>query len=191
MGVLKNRAVALCILAVVVCTSTVSSAKNDLSDMAQDVKNEFYYSDTGYKSIYQRLQDRSDAASNLVTLGNTYHLTETEDLKFAQEELAEMIDWYSTDADDFYEANANLTDPFDALYAALMDQPLSDREKQMAESYRTTFEGAQRQLNADDYNESVRAFEQTISQFPAKFFADLADIHVPDYYGPDEMDLVK
>lgn len=187
MNFFKKRSVALAILALSVCFSTVGSATTDLEDMARDVNNAFYYSDTGYKSIYQRLQDRSDAAGNLITLGNTYHLTETEDLKFAQEELAEMIDWYSTDADEFYEANLELTDPFDTLYAALMEQPLTDREKQMAESYRTTFEGAQRQMNADAYNEAVRDFNRTISGFPARLFAQLADLDEPDYFGPDDM----
>ena len=187
MKFLKSRAVALCLLAVVVCTSTISNAREGLEELARDTKNAFYYSDTGYKSTYERLQDRSDAASNLVTLGNTYHLTETEALKFAQEELGELIDWYSSDAEDYYQANNDLTEPFNTLYDALMQQPLTDREKQMAESYRTTFEGAQRQINADDYNEKVREFNQTVDRFPANVFLKMTYIDEPEYFGPEDM----
>ena len=57
----------------------------------------------------------------------------------------------------------------------------------MAESYRTTFEGAQRQINADDYNEKVREFNQTVDRFPANVFLKMTDIDEPEYFGPEDM----
>jgi len=190
MKFLKNRLVAVILLAVVVCTSTVNSAKDDLEDKADDVVDEFYYSYSGTKSIYEYLEARTDAASGLTSIAERYNLVaETETLKFSNGVMQDLIDhnYYDNDAmEDFYHANEDLDSDFDVLYHKLIEEDLSDSDLKAVEAYHTTFLGAQKMINQSDYNDKVRQFHNEVySRFPAHLFMDLFDIDDPEFYASD------
>lgn len=179
----NNRIVATCILIVGVVVSTFISAGNKLEDKVWDVESQFYWSSSGSKAIQERLEDRCDAASNLVSIAYNYPnvMTETETLRFAHTELYDHL--WSDDFSALYDANEDIEPAFQTLYRALSEEDLTETDLRAVESYATTFNGAQRMINESDYNQTVDAFvEDTLDRFPASFFVRVLDIEEPQRF---------
>lgn len=185
----NNRFVAVCILLVGMVISTFSGVESQLTEKVNACESQLYYSDTGSKAIFQRLEDRCDAASNLVSIAYNYPniVTETEELRFAQTEMYDGL-YYGGDISAMFDANENLEPAFQALYQALIEEDLSEDDFRAVESYVTTFNGAQRMIDEDetDYNTSVQNFiHSTMNAFPARIFVDLLDIDEPEFFRSD------
>lgn len=186
MKLLKNRIFAACLLAVVVCFSTVNSIEDDLSDLSYEVTSSFYWNRSGAsKSIYERLESRSDAANGMTTIANNYPAlaAANEKLKFAQGELAELLEYYGANQmEDLYAANEDLEVAFQDLEQALREQTLLGDDQKQMEYYVTTFEGAQRMIEDSDYNDLVTEYYGKTHRFPISMLLDILDIEQPQYF---------
>ena len=121
----------------------------------------------------------------MTTIANNYPAlaAANEKLKFAQSEIAELLEYYGANQmEDLFAANENLEVAFQDLEQALREQTLlGDDEKQM-EYYVTTFEGAQRMIEDSDYNDFVTEYYSKTHRFPISMLLDIMDIEEPQYF---------
>lgn len=188
MNFFKNRFLATVLLLAVVFGVTPVVAQGQLEDKVSDIEYTMY----DWKGIWDRLDERSDAAGNLVSIALDYPalVTEMEALRFAHKEMEDAL---ADDLDDMYEANQELDPAFQALYQKLLEADLSDEDRRAIESYQNTFNGAQRALEsaAKDYNDRARTFNQaTFHRFPADMLASTFDIEPAEYFGPVDSDSI-
>ena len=189
MNFFKNRLLATVLLLAVVFGLTPVVAQKQLESKVSEIEDTIY----DWKGIWNRLNERNDAAGNLVSIALDYPelVSETETIRFAHKEMSDAI---VDDLEDMYEANEELEPAFQALYQKLLNIELSDEDRRAIESYQNTFNGAQRALEsaANDYNDRARAFNQsTFHRFPADMFASTFDIEPAEYFGPVSTDFVE
>lgn len=189
MNFFKNRFLATVLLLTVVFGVTPVVAQGQLEDKVSDIESTIY----DWKGIWDRLDERTDAAGNLVSIALDYPslVTETEALRFAHKEMEDAL---ADDLEDMYEANEELEPAFQALYQKLLEVDLSDEDRRAIESYQNTFNGAQRSLEAaaKDYNNRAREFNQaTFRRFPAEMLASTFDIEPAEYFGPVDGDSME
>ena len=193
MNLLKKPVVAVCLLAAVVCTTTYTKGTSQISEKASDVKSEFFYScSSGTKTIFERLEARSDAANGTVTIANNYPnvSAETQALKFAQTEMANTIEQYKwIPISEYYDRNEELDVAYQALTQALSQESVSEDDRSKLDYYTTNFNGAQKMIEKSTYNQEVSEFFAKYGSSPFLKFVDNYDM--PGYYASSSADATE
>lgn len=190
MNFFKNRFLATVLLLAVVFGVTPVVAQGQLEGKVSAIE-EMLDDDRG---VFDRLEERNDAAGNLVSIALDYPslVTETENLRFLYGEMDDSLD--DEKPEELYSLNEELEPAFQALYQKLLEVDLSDEDRRAIESYQNTFNGAQRMLEAaaKDYNIRAREFNQaTFRRFPANMLASTFDIEPAEYFGSAESDSME
>jgi TorA maturation chaperone TorD len=187
MKILKNRKFAIVITAAVVVLATLFGVHRSAGRAAGQVEALFYegvyLKDEKYRepSIDSQLKKRDTAALGLISIASNYDDLEpfADVLKKTRNDLL--------DADriaDKYIADEKLQKAYEDLFVALSKLELTQREKEAADHYAATMDGARNIIQKSSYNSEVSAFiNDTMRAFPVNLIKSLAFVKYPDYFG--------
>ncbi len=184
MSVFEKKPVAILITVLVVILATIYSTNHFLGNACQEVTDSFYegVETDGYRhaSINSCLESRCSYANGLLTVASNYdELSEEADtVRDARLRLLEADSLHAK-----YTVNSELQNAVELLSAAMNTVSLSSRDQEMAETYRSQFDGAGDAIASSGYNEAVRAFErETFNVFPARFLALISGVKAPELF---------
>lgn len=181
MKLLKNRLFAILLAVLVVVGSTLLNTQTRLGEACAEVEDGFYTSSGAAKSIYAWLGARLDAANGLWTLLINHDAEAAGTLNAARGTLMDAYE--ARDIAAMYDANEDLQSAFDSAFTALGGYALTASESDALNDYQVDFAGAQKMIDASEYNSTVLAFERTtLSRFPASLLAPLAGVEAPVLY---------
>jgi hypothetical protein len=187
MDIIKNRKFAILITVAVVVLATLFGVHRSAGKAARQIEARFYdgvyLEDEKYResSIDSQLKKRDTAALGLISIAENYGGLEAlnGDLKQARNDLLD-----AARISDKYIADEQLQKAYEALYAALMQQELTDRETEAAGHYAATMDGARSLIQKSSYNSEVSEFmNETMRSFPVNLLKSLAFVRYPEYFG--------
>jgi ABC-type Na+ efflux pump permease subunit len=187
MNMLKNRKFAILITVAVVVLATLFGVHRSAGKAAGQIEalfyNGVYLDEEEYRepSIDSQLKKRDTAALGLISIAANYDEVKNlnSDLKQARNDLLDAVR-----ISDKYMADEKLQKSYEALVAALMQQELTDREKEAAEHYAATMDGARSLIQKSSYNSAVGEFmNETMGSFPVNLLKSLAFVRYPEYFG--------
>ena len=133
-------------------------------------------------SIQGDFETQADAAANLIKQAGYVDSAPAGALQTAQDALTA---WNAADATPAsqYQANRQLYNAVDSLYAALNNKVDSTTQRTLDDQY-NAFVSAQATIEraAAEYNLSVDDYEKTVSQFPASLLAGLWGAQTPERF---------
>lgn len=145
----------------------------------QDEAEGYYYYDQAQAgfAIYEGVEKREAAASNLITVAKRY----TEE----NEKLAPLVDdlyyWVNTSKKygDFQAeaaANRSMGEAAQALYEELEQTALSEKDAKYPREMIAQMESEQDKIERSSYNEEARKFNEKLTKFPVSFLRHIAGI---------------
>lgn len=168
MKLLKNRKIAIVITVIVVLLATLFGVGRSLNRLAANTERMFYDGvylegqgftqpaiNTHLENIAQAALDCASVFANHSDLYN-----QSEALRIARREFL--------DADGISEkfaAYVGLYDAFTAFFSAVETAGLSDRDREIAAQFSSTFSGAVTAISNSEYNDRARNFMDGVSGF--------------------------
>jgi hypothetical protein len=189
MGALKKRPTAFAVALVVIVFGTLFGVHRSVGAQTRKIEamfyNGVYIADQNYTQpgIGEQLAKRETAALGLVTVANHYDALSslTESLREARVELMD-----AGSIADKYAANEKMQTAYEALYAELTRQDLTDSEKAASEDYAATLNGAEGAIQTSAYNDEVSSFRRELGSFPVNILKNLAFVTLPEYFGAED-----
>lgn len=176
----KKNLVGACVMAGLILLSVPLGMHNSLSRLREDAANAYYYDKTGY-AIYDGIDSREAAASNLITLARKYtdvnsNLSGLIDeldyaVRFSQNTYGDIGD-FQEEAD----ANQAMGKAAQALYEELKNTQLSEEDQKYPDQLIAQMESEQDKINRSSYNDDAREFNARLGKFPVNLLRGVAGI---------------
>lgn len=144
---------------------------SSLSELREEATGSYYYDQGGY-AIYEGLEKRQAAASDLVTLAKRYTDKEpslealADELEY-QVHCAEMVDYEDEDRGffDTVRANQNLDTPAQELAKALEQVELAEKDKKYPGQLIAQMKSEQDKIQRSSYNDEAREYNAKLERF--------------------------
>lgn len=179
---LKKRAVACTVLALVLVFGTLFGTHRSLTGLRKDAAEDFYVGadDSGY-GIATNLDLRVEYARNLCKIAGGYDVAL--EIQVVEEACTALED--AADFGEKYDANNDLTDAVDTLSLALQKQSLSQEDEGYRKSLAADIASYEMKIDklATEFNAGVRAFNgNVLGGFPAPCFGALTGVEKLEEY---------
>lgn len=186
MKFLKNRLVAVLLVALMVVGSTCLSATVKLNKAADKVSDGFYNGVRagGYlhPAIGEQLENLCGVVSGVTVVANKYGL-DTASITDLRQELGRAVTLRSRDYEKLYSYYSQLTVALDQLRELLMAADISQADAAVLTKYTDTAAALALTIRDAGYNESVSRFvQETMEGFPASLFVRLFALAGPAYF---------
>lgn len=178
----KKHPFAALFMAAAIVAAVPVGVNSSLSELREDTTGSYYYDKGGY-AIYEGLEARQAAASDLVTLARRYKDQEpslealADELEY-QVQCARMVDFEDEDRGffDTVRANQNLDEPAQALATALERTALEEKDKKYPGNLIAQMKSEQDKIERSSYNEEARDFNAKLDAWykPIAFQKPLA-----------------
>ena len=164
----KKNTVACVIMVAAIAGSIPLGINRSLARIREDAAEEYYYDQAGY-AIYDGIEERRAAASNLLTLAERY-TDQNPELKSLADELEYRVQasenaW--SDDDTFTaeaQANANLDAPAQALATALEGVGLSEKDQKYPRQILDQMKSEQDKIKRSSYNDQARSYNEKLDR---------------------------
>ena len=178
----KKRSTASLVLDALALVSVIGIGGAKLKGVYKDTARVYTAADKYGHSIQGDFETQADAAANLIKQAGYVDNAPAGALQTAQDALTA---WNAADATPAsqYQANRQLYNAVDSLYAALNNKVDSTTQRTLDDQY-NAFVSAQATIEraAAEYNLSVDDYEKTVSQFPASLLAGLWGAQTPERF---------
>lgn len=173
----KSSVIGACVLAAAVVLSAPLGVHTSLTSLREEANSSYYYDKTGF-AIWEGIENREAAASNMITVAERYTddnpaLTGlVGDLEYAVEYSQNC--W---DGDEgLAEANQMMGQAAQALYEELKNTQLSETDQKYPDQLIAQMESEQDKINRSSYNEDAREFNARLEKFPVNLLRGVAGV---------------
>lgn len=184
MNFFKKKGVAVISTVLIVIVSTLLSFNIRFGSKCQDITNGFYdgvyYEGEFQESSASHLKKIIKAAEEISTIASSYDI-DVSHLDFAIENLNLGFRYSADQVSYIHYCYADLMKQIKDMQSQLRNNVNAENEEALAE-YKSLIDAEVEALETTGYNESVREFMRDYGRFPVTFFADFADIRLPEYF---------
>ncbi len=171
----KKTMTAALIMVGMLVLSLPLGAHSSLSKLREKAEEDYYYDSTQF-SIWEGVEQREEAALNLVTLSRGY-----EEKNDALSELADEVERAVKQSQNAYEnsedkveANQALGAAAEALCDELQRTELSEKDSRYPESLIREMNSQEDQIQRSSYNDEARAYNEELEKFPVNLLRHMA-----------------
>lgn len=175
-------------MAAAIVVSVPLGAKRSFERLRDDAAGDYYYDATGY-AVYQGIEVREAAASNLVTVAKKY-VDNNPSLDPYIDELEYRIK-YSQNMYSFQcgtkevEANRLMGQAAEDLYVELEKIELSEKDAAYPKKLISEMRSEQDKIERSSYNEGAAEFNAKLNNFPISFLKEVVDIEPMGVFGEE------
>lgn len=181
-GTYKGKnAVAALIMAIMIVLSIPLGVNRSFARLREDVEHEYYYDSTGY-ALWEGVDARRESAKNLITIAEKY-VDEYPELQTPINALSHRVleeNTYLSLEDetfsDIVKVNSELTQEAYALYEALDQVTLSEKDEKYPGKIMAEMDAEQDKLQRSSYNDLAREYNARLERFPVNFLRYLSNI---------------
>ena len=148
------------------------------SRLREEVRGNYYYDDGDY-SLYDSIDAREAASSNLITVAEKYTAEDPELTGL----MADLEYWvnvsngcYDPDLQEEVEANREMGNAFQALYDRLSQVALEERDQKYPGQLLAQMESEQDKIDRSSYNDKARAYNEKLAAFPFNLLRGIAGV---------------
>lgn len=180
MKFLKKRSTAASIAVIAVVVFGLLGMYRSASSQAKTVRETF---SGGNFCITAQLQNRCANAMSMYTLSSNETTDTAEAVRAARSDLYDAIA-AGAGPSALYRLNATLQEAVEVYYARLGTvTTLSDSDREYLDKNYSNFKEAQRVIESDDYNSTVRDYEdRVLGTFPLTVFRAILPINEPELF---------
>ena len=180
---LSSPVVALILIIIVVCGSTVVNTRVKLGKQC-DALNETFYSSSFVQepTIADSLRKLCNASEQLVLLGTKYDVDDAEDAMEAIDDIRSAIRNQSNETASIFKDYEELLKETFALESALSRMQLSETDEEAYASAQHSASEAKADIDSSSYNDRVRAFQKRYHSFPTPQIAKLSGVSFPELF---------
>ena len=148
-----------------------------------------YYYDDGDYSLYDSIDAREAASSNLITVAEKYTAEDPELTGL----MADLEYWvnvsngcYDPDLQEEVEANREMGNAFQALYDRLSQVSLEERDQKYPGQLLAQMESEQDKIDRASYNDEARAYNEKLAAFPVNLLGKLGGVSPMGVFAQEE-----
>lgn len=184
----KSYTVGALVMAGMIVLSIPLGAKNSLENLRREAESDYYYDDTGY-AVYQGIDAREEAASNLITIAQRY-VDANPDLDPYIDELDYRVKYsknmYSYQCGEKeVEANDLMGQAAEALYEQLEKIQLSEKDEKYPAQLIAEMRSQQDKIERSSYNGDAAEFNARLDKFPMNFINRLVGVQPMGVFGEE------
>lgn len=182
----RKRVIAVLAMILLILLAVPIGLYSSVASLRDDALAVYHDDQTGY-TILRGLQNRADAAENLLKIAEKYQDQHGElEIAVAQlEDTVGALDEARSGAVDEAQARANqaLDASAQTLAEALLAlDDIAEADQTHVDNQLQELRSNQEQINHSDYNEAAVDFNQGLEEYPAKLLADIGLVkRLPDY----------
>ncbi|MBR2745930.1 MAG: hypothetical protein IKD99_04355 [Erysipelotrichaceae bacterium] len=168
---MKSSKAAIIIMLVAILGSSTVSAVTSMNSMAAKVTNYFYNGDGQYtnQSIYKDIVDKTEIATNLVSLSKNYVSGNDAHIKAINSRINDISSEKSVSK--LYKLNQTLDTNVDWLLETLKNSVgILGRDYDLYVKYMSNYRSEVMTINSSDYNTKVREYDKETKGFPGSLF---------------------
>lgn len=181
-GTYKGKnAVAALIMTIMIVLSIPLGVNRSFARLREDVEQEYYYDSTGY-ALWEGVDARRESAKNLITIAEKY-VDEYPELQTPINALGHRVleeNTYLSLEDETFsnivKVNSELTQEAYALYEALDQVTLSEKDEKYPGKIMAEMDAEQDKLQRSSYNDLAREYNARLERFPVNFLRYLSNI---------------
>ena len=173
----KSSVIGACVLAATLVLAVPLGVHTSLTALRDEANSSYYYDQTGF-AIYEGIENREAAASNMITVAERY-TDENPALTSLIGDLDYAVDYSQNcwDGDSgLAEANQLMGQAAQALYEELKNTQLSETDEKYPDQLLAQMESEQDKINRSSYNEDAREFNARLEKFPVNLLRGVAGI---------------
>lgn len=165
----KSYTVGAVFMAAMILISVPLGAKESFKDLRREAENGYYYDDTGY-AIYEGIDKREDAASNLITVAKKYVDANPsldpyiDELEYRVQYSKKMYAHQCGEKE--VEANYLMGEAAENLCAELEKITLSEKDAKYPAKLIAEMRSEQDKIERSSYNEDAAEFNAKLEKFP-------------------------
>lgn len=173
----KSNVIGGIVLAAALVLSVPLGVHTSLTELRDEAEWSYYGDKTGF-AIWDGIENREDAASNLMTVARRY-TSENPALTSLVGDLEYAVNYsqncWDGDADQA-EANQLMGQAAQALYEELKNTQLSETDQKYPDQLIAQMKSEQDKINRSNYNEDAREFNARLEKFPVNLLRGVAGI---------------
>ena len=172
----KSSVIGACVAATLVLAVPLGE-HTSLTALRDEANSSYYYDQTGF-AIYEGIENREAAASNMITVAERY-TDENPALTSLIGDLDYAVDYSQNcwDGDSgLAEANQLMGQAAQALYEELKNTQLSETDEKYPDQLLAQMESEQDKINRSSYNEDAREFNARLEKFPVNLLRGVAGV---------------
>lgn len=173
----KSSVIGACMLAATLVLAVPLGVHTSLTALRDEANSSYYYDQTGF-AIYEGIENREAAASNMITVAERY-TDENPALTSLIGDLDYAVDYSQNcwDGDSgLAEANQLMGQAAQALYEELKNTQLSETDEKYPDQLLAQMESEQDKINRSSYNEDAREFNARLEKFPVNLLRGVAGV---------------
>lgn len=173
----KSSVIGACVLAATLVLAVPLGVHTSLTALRDEANSSYYYDQTGF-AIYEGIENREAAASNMITVAERY-TDENPALTSLIGDLDYALDYSQNcwDGDSgLAEANQLMGQAAQALYEELKNTQLSETDEKYPDQLLAQMESEQDKINRSSYNEDAREFNARLEKFPVNLLRGVAGV---------------
>ena len=173
----KSSVIGACVLAATLVLTVPLGVHTSLTALRDEANSSYYYDQTGF-AIYEGIENREAAASNMITVAERY-TDENPALTSLIGDLDYAVDYSQNcwDGDSgLAEANQLMGQAAQALYEELKNTQLSETDEKYPDQLLAQMESEQDKINRSSYNEDAREFNARLEKFPVNLLRGVAGL---------------
>ena len=173
----KSSVIGACVLAATLVLAVPLGVHTSLTALRDEANSSYYYDQTGF-AIYEGIENREAAASNMITVAERY-TDENPALTSLIGDLDYAVDYSQNcwDGDSgLAEANQLMGQAAQALYEELKNTQLSETDEKYPNQLLAQMESEQDKINRSSYNEDAREFNARLEKFPVNLLRGVAGV---------------
>ena len=173
----KSSVIGACVLAATLVLTVPLGVHTSLTALRDEANSSYYYDQTGF-AIYEGIENREAAASNMITVAERY-TDENPALTSLIGDLDYAVDYSQNcwDGDSgLAEANQLMGQAAQALYEELKNTQLSETDQKYPDQLIAQMKSEQDKINRSNYNEDAREFNARLEKFPVNLLRGVAGI---------------
>ena len=165
----KSSVIGACVLAAAVVLSVPLGVHTSLTSLREEANSSYYYDKTGF-AIWEGVENREAAASNMITVAERY----TDDNPALTGLVGDLE--YAVEYEGLAEANQMMGQAAQALYEELKNTQLSETDQKYPDQLIAQMESEQDKINRSSYNEDAREFNARLEKFPVNLLRGVAGV---------------
>ena len=173
----KSSVIGACVLAATLVLAVPLGVHTSLTALRDEANSSYYYDQTGF-AIYEGIENREAAASNMITVAERY-TDENPALTSLIGDLDYAVDYSQNcwDGDSgLAEAHPLMGQAAQALLEELKNTQLSETDEKYPDQLLAQMESEQDKINRSSYNEDAREFNARLEKFPVNLLRGVAGV---------------
>ena len=174
----KSTVAGVVVMVLLILLALPLGVHTSFTRLREEVRGNYYYDDGDY-SLYDSIDAREAASSNLITVAEKYTAEDPELTGL----MADLEYWvnvsngcYDPDLQEEVEANREMGNAFQALYDRLSQVSLEERDQKYPGQLLAQMESEQDKIDRASYNDEARAYNEKLAAFPVNLLGKLGGV---------------